>query len=55
MMFFYDRIVTPFHSFSSKNRNSKTLIYSGFKKALSFAIVGSISATALKFINNTRT
>ena len=29
--------------------------HSGFKMAFSFAIVGSIAATALKFINNART
>ena len=54
-MFFYGRIVIPFHSLSSKSRNSKMFTHSDFKMALSFAIIGSIAATALKFINNART
>ena len=54
-MFLYDRIVILFHSLSSKRRNSKVFTHSAFKMALSFAIIGSIAATALKFINNART
>ena len=54
-MFFYGRIVLPFHSFSSKSRNSKVFTHSDFKMALSFAIIGVIAANALKFINNART
>ena len=55
MMFLYGRIVIPFHSLSSKSRNSKMFTHSDFKMAFSFAIIGSIAATALKFINNART
>ena len=55
MMFFYRKIVAPFHSPSSKTRNSKMLTNSEFKIALSFGIIGSIASTALKFINNART
>ena len=47
----YGRIVIPFHSFSSKSRNSKVFTHSDFKVALSFALICSIAATALKFIN----
>ena len=54
-MFFYDRIVTPFYSLSSKSRNSKMFTHSDFKMAFSFVIIGSIVATALKFIHNART
>ena len=54
-MFFYGRIIIPLHSLSSKSRNSKVFTHSDFKMALSFAIIGSIAATALKFINNART
>ena len=50
MKFFYGRIVIPFHSRSSKSRKSKMFTHSDFKIALSFAIIGSIAATAL--INN---
>ena len=50
-MFFYGRIVVPFHSLSSKSRNSKLFTHSGFKMALNFAIIGSIAATAFKFIS----
>ena len=55
MVFFYGRIVIPFHSLSSKSRNSKVFTHSDIKIALSFAIIGSIAATALKFINYART
>ena len=55
MMFLYGRIVIPFHSLSSKSRNSKMFTHSDFKMALSFAIIGNIAATALKLINNART
>ena len=55
MMFLYGRIVIPFHSLSSKSRNSKMFTHSDFKMALSSAIIGSIAAIALKFINNART
>ena len=55
MMLFYGRIVIPFHSLSSKSRNSKMFPHSDFKMAFSFAIIGSIATTALKFINNART
>ena len=51
-MFFDDRIVMSFNSLTSKSRNSKAHSHSDFKMALSFAIIGSIAATALKFINN---
>ena len=54
-MFFYGRIVIPFHLLFSKGRNSKTFTHSDFKMALSSAKIGSIAATALKFINNART
>ena len=55
MMFFYGRIVIPFHLLSSKSRNSNEFTHSGFKMALSFVIIGSIAAIALKFINSART
>ena len=56
MILFYGRIVIPFHSLSSKSRNTKVLTYSDFKMALSVAVtLGSITATALKFISNART
>ena len=54
-MFFYGKIVIPFHSLPSKSRNSKMFTHPDFKTALSFAIIGSIAAIALKFINNART
>ena len=54
MMFFYGRIVIPFHSLYNKSRNSKMFTHSDFKMPLSFAIIGSIAATILKFINNAR-
>ena len=50
-MFFYGRIVIPFHSLSSKSRNSKVLTHCDFKMALSFAVIGSIAVTSLRFIN----
>ena len=53
MMLVYGRIIIPIHSLSSKSRNSKIFTHSDL--ALSFAIIGSIAATALKFINNART
>ena len=43
MMFIYGRIVIPFHSLSSKSRNSKVLTYLDLKMALNFAIIGSIA------------
>ena len=54
-MCFYGRIIIPFLSFSSQSRNSKKFTHSDFKMALIYAIMGSIAATALKFINNVRT
>ena len=48
-MFFYGRIIIPLHSLSSKSRNSKVFTHSDFEMVLSFAIIGSIAATALKF------
>ena len=54
-MLFYGRVVIPFHSLSSKSRNTKMFTHSDIKMALSFAILGSIAAIALKFINNART
>ena len=53
MMFIYGIIVIPFNYFSSKNRNTKVLTHSEFKMAFSFAVIGSIAATVLKFINTT--
>ena len=47
-MFFYGRIIIPLHSLFGKSRNSD------FKMALSFAIIASIAANALEFINNAR-
>ena len=47
-MFFYDKIDIPFQYLSNESRNSKVFTFS-------FAIIGSIAATALKFINNART
>ena len=55
MMLFYVRIVIPFHSPFSNIGNFKVFAHSHFKMALSFATIGIIAATALKFINNTRT
>ena len=49
-MFCYGRIAIPFHSFSNNIRKSKVFTHSDFKMALSFVIIGSIAATALKFI-----
>ena len=46
-MFFYGRIVIPFHSLSSKSRNSKVFRHSDFKITLSFAIIGNIAATTI--------
>ena len=40
------------NSFSSKTRKYEVSKGSHFKTALSFAIIDSIEATALKFINN---
>ena len=54
-MFVYSRIVIPFHSLSSKSRNSKVFTYSEFKIALSFAIIDSVATTTFKFMNNIRT
>ena len=54
-MFLYGRFVIPFHCLSSKSRNSKMFTHSDFKMALSFAVIVSIAATTLKFINNART
>ena len=54
MMLVYGRIVIPFHFLSSKSRNAKMFTYSDFKMTLSFAIIVSTAATALKFINNVR-
>ena len=53
-MFIYGRTVIPFHSLSSKSRNSKMFTHSDFKIALSFAIIGSIATTSLEFVNNAR-
>ena len=41
MMLFYGRIIIPFHSLSSKSRNSKMFTHSDFKMTLSFVIIGS--------------
>ena len=46
-MFFYVRIVIPFHSLSNKSRNSKVFTHSDVKMALSFAIMVKIAATTL--------
>ena len=47
--------LSSFYSYSRKSRNSKIFTHSDFKMALSFAIIGSIAATALKLINSVRT
>ena len=44
-----------FYSFPSEYRNSKVLTRSNLKMTFSFAIIGSIAATTLKFVNNART
>ena len=54
-MFLYGRIVIPINSPSSKNRNSEAFTHSDFKMAPSFAMIGSITTTAFKFMNNVRT
>ena len=36
-------------------QNSKLFVHSDFEMALSFAIIDSIAATTLQFINNVRT
>ena len=54
-MFLYVKIIVPFHSLSSKSRNTKVFTHSDFKMALTFAIIGNIAATALNFIKNART
>ena len=53
-MFFYGRIIISFPSLPNKSRNSKVFTHPDFKIVLSFAIIGSIAATAFKFIDNTR-
>ena len=47
-MFFYGKIVIPFHSLSSKSKNSKMFTHSDFNFALSFAIIDSIATTTFK-------
>ena len=54
-MFFNGGIIITFNSFPSECRNSQVFAHSDFKMTLSFAIIGSIAATALKFVNNART
>ena len=41
MILFYGRIIIPFHSLSSKSKNSKMFTHSEFKLTLSFVIIGS--------------
>ena len=55
IMFFHGRIVISFHSLSSKTRKSRVFTHSEFKMALNLSIIGIIAATALEFLNNTRT
>ena len=43
--------LSPF-TLSSNSENSKVFTHSDFKMPLSFAIIGSITATSLKFINS---
>ena len=54
-MFFNGGIIITFNSFLSECRNSEVFAHSDFKMTLSFAIIGSIAATTLKFVNNART
>ena len=54
-MFFYGRIVIPFHSLSSKSINFERFTHSAFKRVLSFPMISSIAATTIKVIRNTRT
>ena len=50
-MFFNGGIIITFNSFPSECTNSQVLAHSDFKMTLSFAIIGSIAATTLKFVN----
>ena len=54
-MFFNGGIIITFNSFPSDCRNFQVLAHSDFKMRLSSAIIGGITATTLKFVNNART
>lgn len=54
-MLLYGRIVIPINYPFSKDRNSEAFTHSDFKMAHSFAIIGSITTTAFKFMSNVRT
>ena len=45
MMFPFGRILIPFNSLPSKSRKFEMFAYSDFKMPLSFAIIGSITAS----------
>ena len=53
-MFFNGRIIITFNSFPNECRNSQVFTHSNFKMTLSFAIIGSIAVTTMKFVNNAR-
>ena len=54
-MLFNSRIIITFYSFPSECRTFQVLTHSDLKMMFSFVIIGSIAATRLKFVNNTRT
>ena len=49
-MFFNGEIIITFNSFLSERRNSQVFTHFDLKMTLSFAIIGSIAVTTLKFI-----
>ena len=49
-MFFNGGIIINFNSFPSECGNSQVFAHSDFKVTLSFAIIGNIAATTLKFV-----
>ena len=51
-MIFYARTVAPLNCLSRKKRNFAMFASCDFKMMLCFAVVGSIAATAFKFMNN---
>ena len=53
-MLFNGRIIMTFNSFPSECGNFQVFTHSDFKITFSFAIIGTIAATTLKFVNNLR-
>ena len=53
-MFFNGRVIITFNYFPRECRNSQVFTHSDLEMTLSFAIIGSIAAATLKFVNNAR-